>query len=147
MTTIVYRDGVLAADRLVIKHEVSIGHRRKIEDVRNADGELIGWVAVCGWPPDNMSAAQWLSKWPEIGPAPKRFEDCDAGGFFLMKSGGVWILGGSEPFQVEADFHATGSGFEIAMGALAMGASAIRAIEIASSYDQSTGGGVDSVGD
>ena len=149
MTTIVYHDGILAADRLVTNNEVSVGHLRKILEVCDTEGELLGWVAVSGLPSDGIDAARWLSTWPKTGSlsskAPKRFQDGATSGIFLVKSGGVWILGGSEPFQVEAEFHAFGSGFEIALGALAMGASAIRAVEIASVYDQGTGGGVDSV--
>lgn len=145
MTTIVYRDGVLAADRRVSRNSVSIGHRRKIVAVLNPDGELLGWVVCWGWPSDTIEAAKWLSKWPEIEAAPKRLADGDAGGLFLLKSGGIWDLIGPETFQIEAEFHAVGSGFEIAMGALAMGASATKAVEIASAYDQGTGCGVDSV--
>ena len=145
MTTIVIRDGVLAADRLVTKNDVSIGQAGKIREVRNPDGDLLGWFACCGWPTDSLVAVKWLSKWPDLADAPKRFQDCDASGFFLLRSGEVWTLSGSEPFQTEAEFHACGSGWEVAMGALAMGASAERAVEIASDYDQGTGGGVDKV--
>ena len=145
MTTIVYRDGVLAADRLVTKHDITVGQVRKIREVRNPDGDLLGWIACYGWPSDTTATAKWLSKWPDLDEAPKRNQDGDTGGFFLLKSGEFWILSGSEPFQTEAEFHAMGSGCEIALGALAMGASAEKAVEVASVYDQGTGGGVDSV--
>ena len=150
MTTIVCRDGVLAADRRVTKNNSTVGQARKIRDVLNPGGEFLGWVACSGWPSDLIAAADWLSEWPEVGEAPKRFQDGEAGGIFLLKSGDVWILGGPAPFQMDADFHATGSGFEfamgaLAMGALAMGASAVKAVEIAALFDQGTGGGVDSV--
>lgn len=146
MTTIVFRDGVLAADQCITHHDVTVGHRRKIAEVQTPGGDLLGWIACSGWPSDSITIAKWLTKWPEIGEAPKRVQDGDTSGVFLMKSGDVWIIAGGAPFQMEMDFHATGTGFEIAMGALAMGATAEKAVEIASKYDQSTGGGVDTVG-
>ena len=145
MTTIVYRDGVLAADRSVAKNGVLVGLVDKIREVHGSRG-LLGWVAVWGRPSDALDAVKWLSKWPEIDEAPRRFHDNDAAGFFLLKGGGFWVLE-ALPFQIEAEFHAAGSGWEIAVGALAMGASAVKAVEIAALYDQGTGGGVDSVGD
>ena len=130
---------------MVTRNDVFVGHAGKIREVRNSDGDLLGWFACCGWPADSLAAVKWLSRWPDLDEAPKRFQDCDASGFFLLRSGEVWILSGSEPFQTEAEFHACGSGWEIAMGALAMGADAVKAVEVAALYDRGTGCGVDSV--
>lgn len=87
-----------------------------------------------------MSGSRFALKLSE---APKRFIDGETSGFFMLKSGKLWVLSGAGLLQMTADFHATGSGFEIAMGALAMGATAEKAVEIASIYDQASGGGVD----
>lgn len=147
MTTIVYRDGVLAADRLVTQGEISVGQIRKISEVNAPEGGcLLGWVSTCGWVSDTMDAAKWLSIWPDLGDAPKRLYEGEATGFFMLKSGDLWVIGGGgPPFQMKADFYAKGSGWEVAFGALAMGADAVKAVEVAALYDHGTGGGVDNV--
>lgn len=144
VTTIAYRDGVLAADRRVSRNDVSVGARCKIAEVHGPAGHL-GWVAVSGWPADRDDAAMWLSKWPDIGEPPKRIYEGEAGGLFLTCDGTPHVIGGSRPFEMGMQFFATGSGWEIAMGAMAMGAAASLAVEIASRYDHATGDGVDTV--
>lgn len=145
MTTIVYRDGVLAADRRVSKCDVTIGGALKIHEVRSPGAGLLGWVACQGWAADGPTVAKWLQAWPDMGEAPKRVAACDVGGLFMLKSGEVFHIGGDAPFTHAAEFHAVGSGWEIATGAMAMGATAVEAVEVAARFDQGTGGGVDSV--
>lgn len=49
------------------------------------------------------------------------------------------------PFEIEEPFYAFGSGMDIAIGALAMGANAIKAVEIASRYSSHCGNGIDTL--
>lgn len=46
------------------------------------------------------------------------------------------------PSEMRAPFYADGSGWEIALGAMAAGATAEEAVHIASRYDTKTGGSV-----
>jgi hypothetical protein len=60
--------------------------------------------------------------------------------------GTIWIWDKTlVPYQVRAPFFAVGSGSELALGAMAVGASAERALEIACEYDNGTKGPVETL--
>ena len=129
MTTIVYRNGVMAGDTAVFDRGTYCGEARKV--FRNEDGALLG---VCGC----MSALAQLRDWFMAGgdDDPPELKDQDSEGL-LIRSDGVaeWIGAGRKRIEMSGDFFAIGSGFHVAMGALAAGATAERAVEIACDLD------------
>lgn len=69
--------------------------------------------------------------------------EVDLEGIVVHKDGSILIYEDRlYPYQLHAPFYALGSGGLIAMGALAAGCSAYRAIKIASQYDTATGGDI-----
>jgi len=84
-------------------------------------------------------------QWIEAGAAgePPSFEE-DMAGLLVDPDGRVfWWNGKSVLTEMHAPFHAEGMGRRFAIGAMAMGADAHRAVEVAAQYDMWTGGGID----
>ncbi len=136
MTTIVYRDGVMAADSAINSGDVAVGTMRKIVPV----GDM-GFLALAGAVgPHITETADWLSKWPETVGAPECVQKSGVCGLFALYSGLVLQIDGGAPYEMEAPFFAEGSGRFIALGALAMGATAKQAVDIAIRYDHCSGG-------
>lgn len=138
MTTIVYRDGVLAADsRAYAGDSSNIGMKTKIH--RLDDGTLFGASS------NAVGADGILRRWVEEGCPPPQSSDMKPDTFELLlirPNGDVFYahdnLGLSGPLA--ADFFAIGSGDKYARGALRMGANAVRAVEVASLEDAWTDG-------
>ena len=67
-------------------------------------------------------------------------------GIILINKKVCWYYGEKElyPTEITEPFWAVGSGADYALGAMAMGADAIKAVEIACKFDVYCGGGVDS---
>lgn len=130
MTTIAFRDGILAADTLVTIGTVRGGKSIKIG--RTADGFRWG---VTG----SMQAIQSYRKWAEARQGdPPKFEHTT---FILVDpDGNVTDWYGEGWCEVDALFSAWGSGDELATGAMAAGASAEQAIEIAIRFNTESGG-------
>ena len=125
MTTIVYRDGVLATDSGSTSDGIHICTVRKIG--RTAQG---GLVALTG---DSVECAMAL-KWFEngVGEAP----NTDCGGLLIHADGSVHAIGRACcTVPIQGPFHARGSGYAISLGAMAAGATAERAISIACQFD------------
>ncbi len=136
MTTIVYRDGILAADSAINSDDVMVGTMRKIVAVGD-----VGFLALAGTiGPGIMEISEWLSRWPELGEAPECVKKSEVCGLFAMKSGLLLQIDGGKPYEMAAPFFAEGSGKLIALGALAMGATAEQAVDIAIRYDNKSGG-------
>jgi hypothetical protein len=138
MTTIVYRDGVLAADRRMLRHGwLSGGTAQKV--FRRDDGTLLG---ICG----DFAAGMALVEWMLSGQKGDQPKPDDTTLLVVEPSGRVMIYegGGAHPVG-EPPFWAIGSGFPAALGALHMGATAVQAVEIASKIEPNTGDGVVSV--
>jgi hypothetical protein len=136
MTTIAYRDGVLAADRrAMIGDWVTVGRVSKI--ARGPDGSLF---AATG----DLAVAARFRRWVEggrAGDAPETGRDSRC--IVVEPDGRVLVFESDTFFVGDGPFHAWGSGFPAALAAMHMGASAARAIEIAALLDPATGGGVD----
>lgn len=138
MTTIAFRDGVMATDSLITGNAIRRGAGAKL--VRLRDGSLAGFCGGCGLPSvivpyiEAMIAGEtdWTKR-PNI-------PDDQVWGIVARPDGCVLHFASDLAlFEVAAPFHAQGSGNEIAMGAMAMGASAIRAVEIACQLDTASG--------
>ena len=131
MTTIAYRDGILAADTAIFDRGVYCGATQKI--VRAPDGTMGGGAGALG---EVKAALQWIKN-GATGDPPKLSDDSEV--IVIRPDGSVWWLGsGSEWTQINAEYVAIGSGFRIALGAMAAGATAQRAIEICADLDNMT---------
>jgi len=132
MTTIVYRDGILAADTAVFDRGTYCGQAIKIT---SAPSGLVAGSAGC------MGDAAALRDWVLDGAAgdPPKWRDEDSEGILIQNGVVYWIGPGQKKIAYDAaPYIAIGSGFQVAMGALAMGASAERAVEIACDLDNRT---------
>lgn len=148
MTTLVYRDGVLASDSRGTRGDrIEPGRTQKVLAV--ADGRLIG---VCGGYASSWRYASWLAAGPpsdtwqpmSMSPAPKL---CASATVVEVLANGRLMLheeGGAYPAPEDTEFHAWGSGMEAALGALHMGATAEQAVQVATRIDTGSGGQVQS---
>lgn len=144
MTVIVYRDGVLAADR-----QSTISGMRACEVTkiarRNTDGALIGMAGDAG-----LAAAffRWFLA-GEQGDRPAMHMSADgqktAIALVIRPSGVAEEHSCSGWSVIEGPFFAYGSGMESALAAMHMGADAQRAAEIANLVTTGCGMGVDVV--
>lgn len=140
MTTIAYRDGVLAADgRSTSGHLIVNDKTTKIH--RLSDGVLF---ALAG---NDAYEAPMLYALEEGGPLPAYDFDND-GGFIAVL---VEVDGTLKTYEGEGDFSyvtdqfaAFGSGADFAYGAMEMGATAERAVQVACRRDKNSGGVVHS---
>lgn len=138
MTTVAFRNGVMASDRESNLHGAEVdkvfcgegGILYGIAGVLSKCRKVVDWLisqntAFPSDPPDVGSDEDWnvLVAYPD-------------GSLFLYD----WHL---YPLQMKAPFLAIGSGSGYAMGAMAAGASAKKAVEIASQFDSYTGSVVD----
>lgn len=143
MTTIAYRDGILAADsRAYGGDRAPIGSKTKIH--RLLDGTLFGLSSSA------VGADNLIRKWVEDGcPAPKN-DAVKPDNFELIlvrQNGEVFYahdnLSLSGP--IRSNKLAIGSGKEFALGAIEMGAGALQAVEVAARLDPWTGGPFDTL--
>ncbi|MBS3648768.1 hypothetical protein KEU06_09030 [Pseudaminobacter sp. 19-2017] len=145
MTVLVYRDGVLASDSQLIRRNWNVlGHAEKIARV-DVDGEayLVGGTGEAPYVakfirwcrsdnfPKFLQNLEYSS--PRIEPTGKD-DNCTG---FVIKPDGVCIRfeGDDPPYEVESEWHVFGSGDMIAVGALEMGATAERAVEVCIKHD------------
>ena len=134
MTTIAYRNGVLAADTQAENCGWVIpGGARKIRRI-NSDTA----AAICG---DWALFEPWLH-W-QCGDDDKPFDLGENTRIILANAAeGVTVYEGRGWFKFDGPFGAWGSGWPAAVAAMHMGADAKRAVEIAALCDPSTGGDV-----
>jgi hypothetical protein len=132
MTTIAYRDGVLAADTQVNGcNNCPVGSLAKIG--ATADGH---WWAFTGEAQQQEAAVRWAGG-PRDGDPPKTEEGCL---ILISPSGAVREWWGNGWLQCAAKMHAWGSGERMARAAMMAGADPEHAIAIASLLDNDTGG-------
>lgn len=139
MTTVALKDGVIAADRLITNRDIVVGLQKKLFVATGPGGPYVhASVGECGhddavglWIARGMS----LSEIPDIG---------EHGHAVVVWRAGLRILTDGVMFEPgEAPFHAWGNGRDIALGAMAAGASAEEAVEIACRFDVYSRGPVD----
>lgn len=135
MTTIAYRDGVLAADTLHSSNGIVVAHRPKV--VRLESGALLATKGCSGF---GRSLLAWLEAGRD-GPQPVG-SDGD-GGLLLTADGSLEGLeNGFTEIMLGAPYFAFGSGAEIALGAMHAGATAEQAVAAAITHDVYSGGEV-----
>ena len=137
MSTIAWdgRIGMLAADR-----QLTLGNSplpvTKLFKVHTADGVVL--VGCCGAYEEALLFVDWLTS-----PAEK-VELSDDFYALVVKQGRCYRYERHlKEYLINAPFWAAGSGADYAIGAMAMGANAREAVEIASTYDVFSGCGVD----
>lgn len=134
MTTAAYKDGVLVSDSGMGSHSTYEGSVRKLFRSKSN-----GIVAGCG---DAVSLAL-IEEWAEqhncdldfLADIPERF---DYSGLWIREDRSLWFFEKGVAFRFDAPFAAIGSGRDIALGAMAAGASAEQAVTIAVTFDNAT---------
>lgn len=135
MTIIAVKDGIMAVDSMVTVGELKCGTTQKWMLVDDFFGG--GFVAGCGDLSDvNNAMTQFLS-----GDKPDKLPDGSVL-VWMDPAGKVKIYCGESWVEVDAHFYAEGSGMNVAIGAMAAGASAEEAAEIACEYVTTCGGEV-----
>lgn len=124
MTTIAYKDGVIAADSLVASDNLIVGEVRKIVRVANllagASGLASATSAFLDWVENGYLDDDDIPEWPES------FE-----GFIAHPDGTIEVFDSFGSHEIKTAIYASGSGDSVALGAMDAGASAIEAVEIA----------------
>lgn len=138
MSTIAWdgRIGMLAADR-----QLTLGNSplpvTKLFRLDSSLGCML--VACCGEYEDAMLFIDWMA---DGKPGTIALQDNFSA--LVVDKGRCWRYGQQlQGYLIDAPFWAAGSGADYAVGAMAMGANAREAVEIASQYDVFTGCGVD----
>lgn len=144
MTTICYRDGVLAADsRAYSGDKMPIGIKKKLHRLSNgallaSSSRVVGNTdAFAAWCQAAIDEKRCL---PDVA-AP---EDYDIQGLLIWTDGKIYYWNDSRSWAgpLEAEFFAIGSGEQFAYGAMMAGASAEEAVRIACACDPWTDGPV-----
>lgn len=135
MTTIVYRDGLFAADsRLTSNDTIEPGVYDKI--FRLKDGSLYGASG-------DVSFIDAVRASIEKDEAPPGYPLDRMLAIHIDRKGKVWEFTGEGGwFMLCGEYHAWGSGTKFAYGALSMGATAAEAVERAIQFDIYSGGPV-----
>lgn len=145
MTTIAFRDGILAADSRAVWADSVIGRCMKLYRVRSkvdpVKGDAI--VGIAGV----TSAAMLFIDWLEVGGEPRLHDRgvSDSLDFecLLVHKSGLWCSDRLCRLErVDDDFMAIGSGRMAALGAMHAGKGAIDAVRIATRIDPNSGGRV-----
>ena len=132
MTTIAYRDGILAADTSIWDRGTYAGC---VEKICRAPNGFMGGMAGCLG--DTATFLAWLKAGAEGDPPASKDEDSE--GLLISPDGTLeWIGCKDRRVVVDNPYFATGSGFRVAMGALHAGATAEKAIEVACDLDCTT---------
>jgi len=131
VTTIAYRDGILAADSLVTLGDTKV--HGSFQKIRRIDDYLIG---TAGGVADSERFIQWLKAGGE--------DECPKGSYSALiidPRGRLREIesGSLLPRPRNAKFAAIGSGAPYAIAAMWAGATAIEAVKIAAKIDTSTG--------
>lgn len=134
MTTVTYRDGVMAADsRAYAGDKLPIGSKHKLRKL--PDGTLVGVsTTVAGF---GESLHKWIADGRVFADAPKVFGEPSFELLLVDPDGQVFYANDNFHFTgpLEAQFFAIGSGSQYALGALHHGADAIAAAECGAALD------------
>jgi ATP-dependent HslUV protease subunit HslV len=138
LTTIVYRDGVLAADTQAMAGDNKLGSVIKI--ARNKNGDLAGAAGLATY---NYAFIRWFTGM-ESGEPPKATKDDNSydRAVIFRKTGRIEVYEPTGMYIVASPYYAFGSGKPEALGALFAGADAELAVRAAMAHDSGTGGEV-----
>jgi ATP-dependent protease HslVU (ClpYQ) peptidase subunit len=137
MTTLAYKQGVLAGDTLVTYGDAKLpGHERKVHKLRN--GCLFGAAGIAAQI-DILKEAVQKGQFDN----PPMLKEVDA--LLVHPSGQCETYERGRWCQTNAPYAALGSGHDFAMAVMAFGGSAKDAVRIAIKLDKGSGGKVQSV--
>lgn len=140
MTCIAYDGRFIAADRLAINHTYMTRCQKVF---REPDGTV---MACCGTLEQGLALMDWYRQGKDPAKWPKFQENKDDWTRLVVGLGrGNVVLYAQLPVVVPVmdEFSAWGSARDFAVGAMAMGAGAHRAVEVAMQFDNTCGLGVD----
>lgn len=133
MTTIAFKDGVLASDTQVTSNGFRVGFASKIWRV--------GRLLIGGAGSDCYT--QKFRDWVRGGMEGDHPILKDIGNVFILRPDGEGVMWCDDgPFLIKEPFWALGSGEQIALGAMHRGATAAEAVETAIAFDTRSGGKV-----
>lgn len=134
MTTIAYRDGIIAADTGLTSGTIRDCHMDKI--VKREDGAVAGAAGEAWW---IAAFLEWFHKGGEL-PVCKGSSQ----GLVVDKRRRLTIYessdGTNRSFPIRAKYYAVGSGSSVALGALFSGANPVQAVKAALLHDDATHG-------
>ena len=131
MTVIAIRDGIMAVDSLCSMGNILAGDTKKWFAVKPDHGG--GFVAFAG----RVSGAAEVEAFALFG---KDIADKEVQAVHLCDNGEVRFNDGGGWYRMNSDFYASGSGMDIAIGAMAMDATSEAAVKVACKYDKNCGG-------
>ena len=140
MSVIAWDRKTLAADKQGTRGDIA---ERLTKIVKINTGEVVAW---CGGNDQGLLLLQWYKDGAKPETWPKFQEGENWSRMVIVKPGGIVGTYEKQPVMQpceEEPFMAWGSGAELAIGAMAMGASARQAVEIAGRFSASCGLGVD----
>lgn len=134
MTTVAYKDGILASDSRAIYNyrDIEVVTSEKAKMFKMPDGSYMG---LAGTIPNDPLVFEAIKQDLYTGEM-----DMD---FIRVRKNGLFIRGGpnwNEKCKFPFKFCAIGSGMHFAMGAMSAGASAEEAVKVAMKFDRCTGG-------
>lgn len=131
MTTITYRNGVMAADtRAYSGDRLPIGQKKKIH--RLSDGSLFG---ASSYKPGHTEKLRRFVE--EHGVESSIDGEIEAQAIVVKPDGSIYYFNDQDTFSgpLEAEYIAVGSGAQFATGAFALGVDAIQALEVGIALD------------
>lgn len=136
MSVIAWDGSALAADRM---GNASGMRQLTTKVVRTRSGHVLAWAGV-------QEIGLMRAAWYQSGAEPKHWptqHDGELTHLILLRDGQIFVFENLPvPQPLEEAFCAWGSGRDYAMGAMAAGASAAKAVQIASRYEVDCGLGV-----
>lgn len=130
MTTIAWRNGILAADTQMTDNHIKVPMRKLFLLGANA-----GCIAICGDVAKALGFIDWLQSGLEPTRTKKRVYK-GVGAIYIDKwDDPFWFDDSPNPVPINAPFYAMGTGHALAMGAMSTGMSAIDAVKFASTLD------------
>lgn len=145
MTTVAYRDGVMAGDTMTSSGGTLIATRSKVHVI---GGHLVGTAGEAAmalmfleWFAINHTPGRRRQARPPHWPTGDRFEAVTVGADRVVTHWSDRL----HPIVLSARFHAIGSGLQLAFGAMAAGATAAQAVKIAMQFDPFTAGEIETI--
>lgn len=141
MTTICYRDGIMAADtRATVTSEAGGARVQRVDKLYRVKtfNHGVAIVGLAGGSFDGLAFLDWLVSKEKDPPSRLIDGEADFTALVLNKAGLFEYDKWCRPERVLEAFHSVGSGAKAALGALHMGASARRAVAIACRIDPYT---------
>lgn len=144
MTTIVYANGILAADtRAYAGDPTPIGQKQKIRSMMDDEGRRVSWGVSTAHPGLSEEIAKWFANGKHAD-----YEPILAGREFtaleIQPDGSVYYYHDNftPSGPLYSEHFAIGTGAQYALGALAMGATPEQAVRVAMERDSWSGGSV-----